>query len=94
MTAFNENWGEIEEGQAYNILFDLDGQEYDGEATGIYLEGIPGADIYFDSTDFLFDLAKKYTMSLYNENGLVMQIDLGGSYIGLEAAITCQEEMG
>ncbi len=94
ITAFNEGWGDIVEGENYNILFDLDGQEYDGEATGIYLEGVPGADIYFDSPDFLFDIAKKYTMSLYNENGMVMQIDLGGTYVGLEAAIACQEELG
>lgn len=94
VTAFNEGWGDIAEGESYGILFDLDGQEYDGTATGIYLEGVPGADIYFDNADFLFDIAQKYTMSLYNETGLVMQIDLGGTYVGLEAAITCQEEMG
>ena len=94
ITAFNDGWGDITEGESYNILFDLDGQEYDGAATGIYLEGVPGADIYFDNPDFLFDIAKKYTMTLYNENGMVMQIDLGGTYVGLEAAIACQEELG
>lgn len=94
VTAFNAAWGDIEEGTIYNILFDLDGEEYDGEATGIYLQGVPGADIYFDNPDLLFDIAQKYTMSLYSENGLVMQIDLGGTSIGLEAAIECQEEIG
>lgn len=94
VTAFNEAWGDIEEGAAYPILFDLDGQEYDGEATGIYLNGVPGADIYFSNPDFLFDIARKYTMTLYNENGEVMAIDLGGTAVGLDAAIACQEEMG
>ncbi len=94
LTAFNEAWGEIIEGETYPILFDLDGQEYDGTATGLYLNGVPGADIYFDNPDFLFDIAQMYTMTLYNENGMVMQIDLGGTYVGLEAAITCQDEMG
>lgn len=94
VTAFNEAWGSIEEGAAYPILFDLDGQEYNGEATGIYLNGVPGADIYFTNPGFLFDIAEKYTMTLYNEYGEVMAIDLGGTYVGLEAAIACQEELG
>lgn len=94
VTAFNEAWGDIEEGATYPILFDLDGQEYDGEAQGIYLNGVPGADIYFTNPDFLWDIAAKYTMTLYNEYGEVMSIDLGGTMSGLEAAIACQEEMG
>lgn len=94
VTAFNMNWGDIEEGASYDIVFDLDGQEYEGVATGIYLADVPGADIYFDSEDFLFDIAKKYTMTLYNANGEVMAIDLEGTYDGLSAAIECQDEIG
>lgn len=94
VTAFNEAWGDIEDGAQYGILFDLDGQEYDATATGIYLNGVPGADIYFDNPDFLFDIAAKYTMTIYNENGYVTAIDLGGTMVGLEGAIECQNEMG
>ncbi len=94
VTAFNGAWGDIEAGAQYPILFDLDGAEYDGEATGLYLNDVPGADIYFDNPDFLFDIAESHTMSLYNTEGLVMQIDLGGTMVGLEAALECQDEMG
>lgn len=94
VAAFNDNWGGIEEGEIYNILFELDGQEYEGEAKGIYLNGVPGADINFTNEEFLFDIAKKYTMTLYNENGEVMSIDLAGTYVALEGAIECQNEMG
>jgi hypothetical protein len=94
VTAFNDAWGDIEEGVMYPVLFDLDGQEYDAEAKGIYLNGVPGADIMFDEEDFLFDIAAKYTMTLYTEAGEVMSIDLTGSYQALEAAIECQEELG
>jgi hypothetical protein len=55
---------------------------------------VPGADIFFDNPDFLFDLAVKQTMTLYTEDGEVMAIDLTGSYQALEAALECQEEMG
>ncbi len=72
----------------------LDGKVYEGTATGIYLEGVPGADIYFDSEDFLFDVAARQTMELSNVNGAVMTIDLGGTMVGLEAALACQDENG
>ena len=94
VTAFNMAWGDIEEGAFYPVLFALDGEEYNGEARGIWLNDVPGADIAFDNPDFLFDIAKKYTMTLYNESGEVMAIDLAGTYAGLEAAIACQEELG
>lgn len=94
VTAFNDAWGDIEEGAMYPVLFDLDGQEYEAEAKGMYLNGVPGTDIMFDEEDFLFDIAAKYTMTLYTDAGEVMAIDLTGSYQALEAAIECQEEMG
>lgn len=94
ISVFNEAWGDIVEGETYGILFDLDGQEYDATATGLWLNNVPGADIYFDSTEFLFDIAKKYTMTIYNENGYVTDIDLGGTYVALEGALQCQDEMG
>ncbi len=94
LSAFNYDWGDIEEGAQYDIEFDLDGQVFTGVATGIYLDDVPGADIYFDNPDFLFAIAEKYTLTLFNANGEVMAIDLDGTYVGLEAAIECQEEMG
>ncbi|KAJ57144.1 hypothetical protein ACMU_01230 [Actibacterium mucosum KCTC 23349] len=94
VTAFNMAWGDIEEGAIYPIQFDLDGEVYDGEAAGIWLNDVPGADIYFTNPDFLFDIAAKYTMTLYNENGEVMAIDLAGTYNALEGALACQDEMG
>lgn len=94
VTAFNMAWGDIEEGAQYDIAFDLDGEQFNGVATGIYLNDVPGADIYFDNPDFLFAIAEKYTMTLYNQNGMVMAIDLDGSYVALEGAIECQEDLG
>lgn len=94
VTAFHENWGDIVEGETYDIGFDLDGQEYHGVARGMYLDGVPGADILFDNPDFLFDIAARQTMTLYNENGEVMAIDLTGTMVALDATLTCQEQQG
>ncbi len=94
VTVFNMNWGDIVEGEWYPVWFELDSQEYEAEAVGMYLVGVPGVDIPFDNPDFLFDIAAKYTMTLFNEYGEVMAIDLTGSYRALEAALECQDEMG
>lgn len=94
VTAFHENWGDIAEGEIYDVSFDLDGQEYHGIARGMYLDGVPGADILFDNPDFLFDIAARQTMTLYNEYGEVMAIDLTGTMVALDATIACQEQQG
>lgn len=91
LMAMNDAWGDIEDGKTYPISFDVDGQVYDGEATGVHLDGMPGVDVAFDSADFLMDIARKHTLSLSSETGEVMSIDLTDSYAALEAAVACQE---
>jgi hypothetical protein len=94
LLAMNEAWQGIEEGTSYPIQMDVDGQLYDGEAVGLYIDGMPGADIVFDSVDFLMDVAMRQTLTLINESGPVMSIDLTDSAAALEEAIACQENQG
>ncbi len=94
LLAMNEAWQGIEEGMRYPIQMDVDGQLYDGEAIGLYIDGMPGADIPFDSIDFLMDVAMRQTLTLINESGPVMSIDLTDSAAALEEAIACQENQG
>lgn len=94
VTAFNEAWGDIEEGKLYPISFDLDGESFDGEARGMYLEGVPGADIVFDNVDFFMSIAERQTMTMYHDGAEVMAIDLTGTMAGLAAVLECQDEQG
>lgn len=94
VAAFNEAWGDIEAGTTYPVSFMLDDQQYDGEATGMYLGELPGAVITFDNVDFLADLALRNTMVLSNDGGEVMAIDLAGSHEAIEMTIACQDEQG
>jgi hypothetical protein len=91
VTAFNENWGDIEVGAMYPISFDVDGEMYEGQAKGIWLNDVPGADIYFDNEDFMFDLAARQTLTLYHDGTEVMAIDLTGTMAGLEEVLVCQD---
>jgi hypothetical protein len=94
LLAMNEAWQGIEEGATYPVQMDVDGKVYDGEATGIIIDGMPGADIPFDSIDFLMDIAAKNTLTLSNAEGPVMSIDLTDSDDALAEAIACQDQQG
>ena len=92
--AMNEAWDGIVPGTVYPISMDVDGAVYQGEGTGIVIDGYPGVDIEFDSAEFLMDVATKQTLTLLNDAGPVMSIDLTDSLAALDAALTCQEEQG
>jgi len=94
MIAANPAWGEIVEGETYPLSFDLDGSEYEGEGTGIYIDGLPGVDIAFESVDLLVDIAARQTLTLRSQGEAVMAIDLTDSAEALVMAIECQEKQG
>jgi hypothetical protein len=94
VTAFNTAWGDIEPGTVYPITFTLDGEQFDGEATGIYLGDIPGADVAFDNVDFFMSIAQRQNMTMFHDGAEVLSIDLTGTAAGLEAVLQCQDEQG
>jgi hypothetical protein len=94
-TIVNDNWGYLEDGAEYEVNFNLDNEGYSGLATGLHIADMPGVDVYFDNAEFLFHLAKKYTMTVYNDDmNEIMAIDLGGTYHALQSAMDCQEIFG
>lgn len=93
--VFNKAWGDIEPGKKYNITFDLDGQKFNGVATGFRQNKIPGAGVFFDDRNFVYAIAQKKGMTVYNEAGEpVMSIDLKGSGKAIEYARECQKQQG
>lgn len=94
LLAMNSGWDGVEDDVIYPISMDVDGSVYEGEGKGIHIDGMPGVDIEFDSADFLLDVATKQTLTLSNESGPVMSIDLTDTLMALDAAIACQEQQG
>lgn len=92
--ALNDGWEGVEDDVVYPVSMDVDGTVYEGEGTGIHIDGLPGVDIAFDSADFLMDVATKQTLTLSTDAGEIMSIDLTDSLRALEAAIECQEAQG
>ncbi len=94
VTVFNTAWGDIEDGATYPISFTLDGESFDGEAKGLYLNDVPGADITFDNVDFFMSIAQRQTMTMFHDGNEVLSIDLTGTMAGLQAVLECQDEQG
>lgn len=94
VTVFNTAWGDIEDGGIYPIDFTLDGEQFAGQAKGMYLNGVPGADIEFDNADFFMSIAQRQTMTMYHDGYEVLSIDLTGTMSGLDAVLECQNENG
>ncbi len=95
ITVFNANWGDLVEGEVYPIGFSLDGEYFEGQAKGLYLNGVPGADVVFDNVDFFMSIALRQSMTLYNADQVeVTTFDLTGTGAGLEAVLKCQDEQG
>lgn len=93
--VFNKAWGNIEKGETYPVRFDLDGEQFNETAVGLYLDKIPGAAFFFTDREFIHAIAQRKTLTVYNPAGeQVMAIDLKGSAKALDYARKCQAEQG
>ena len=94
VTFFNEAWDDVVDGEVYPVSFALDGEQFEGQAKGMHLNGVPGADIGFDNVDFFMSIAQRQTMTMYEDGEEALSIDLTGTGAGLEAVLKCQDEQG
>lgn len=87
----NPAWGDIVEGQAYPVSIALDGNSFQGEATGFMIDGLPGADVLFDNPDFLAGLVEAKSLVLSHDGVDVMSLDVAGSAEAVVKLIECQD---
>jgi hypothetical protein len=87
----NPAWGDIVEGQAYPVQIALDGNSFDGEATGFMIDGLPGADVLFDNPDFFAGLVEAQSLTLTHNGNEVMALDISGSADAVLKTIECQD---
>jgi hypothetical protein len=92
ITSANPAWGDIVEGQSYPISIALDGNIFDGEATGLILDGVPGADVMFVNPDFFVGLVEAEQLVLAHDGTEVMSLDIAGSAEAIVGLIACQDE--
>ncbi|NIZ61585.1 hypothetical protein DL239_11420 [Sedimentitalea sp. CY04] len=78
-----------------DIFVDLDGVMYTSQATKMrknLTDGYAGGYILANNPQFIEDLAKKYTMTVFPEEEQSFVVDLAGTYKAMEMARACNAE--
>src|SRR6188472_2216148 len=78
-------------GEKLSVLFDVDGQQFSGEAKGQDDGEFQGAFVWVNNPDFIYDLAKKKTLTISPKGGSLIKVNLAGTNAAFEALRTCQD---
>jgi hypothetical protein len=78
-------------GEELSVIFDVDGEKFSGQATGQQIEGFRGAYVPVNNPDFIYDLAKKKTLTITPEGRDPIVISLTGTDAAFAALRACQE---
>ncbi|OWU73500.1 hypothetical protein [Marinibacterium profundimaris] len=93
IAVFEPDWTRLREGQAYPLVFDLDGTRYPAVATGLQLGRVHGAGVMFTNTSVFDAIAKAQSLTVFDAKGApVFQLDLKGTAEALAAARKCQQQ--
>ncbi len=90
--AFNPAWVQIEDGATGIVKFDFGDAKFEGEAVGVFKNGVPGGYAFFDNPAFLTEFGKRQSVTIIGESGAEVELDLSGSAKAIEAVLTCQAE--
>ncbi|PCJ09348.1 MAG: hypothetical protein COB16_03975 [Rhodobacteraceae bacterium] len=88
---------DLSSGRKEDVFVDLDGVMYSSKATKMkknITEGYTGGYILANNPQFIEDLAKKYTMTVFPKKEQSFVVDLAGTYKAMELARTCNAEQG
>ena len=78
-------------GEQISVLFDIDGQQFSGEAKGQKIEGFTGAYVRANNPEFIYDLVKKHTLTMTPQGRDPIVVSLDGTNNAFKALRTCQD---
>jgi hypothetical protein len=91
MALYTKADAAVAAGEKLSVKFDLDGQLFHGEATGQRVDGYDGAYARFNNPDFIYDLAKKKTLTITPKGRDPIVLNLAGTDAAFQALRACQE---
>jgi hypothetical protein len=77
--------------QKVSVLFDVDGQQFSGEAKGQQLGDFRGAFVWVNNPEFIYDMAKKKALTITPEGRDPILVNLEGTFAALEKLRACQD---
>jgi hypothetical protein len=81
----------VKEGEELSVTFEVDGQEFSGQATGQQIGEYRGAFVWVNNPDFIYDLAKKKTMRITIPGRDTLILNLDGTNAAFKKLRECQE---
>jgi hypothetical protein len=92
MAAYTKADANATEGQQLSVIFDVDGQKFSGTATAQQLPGFRGGSVPVNNVDFIYDLAKKHTLTITPEGRKPIVVSLAGTDAAFKALRSCQDK--
>jgi hypothetical protein len=91
MALYTKADAKVASGEKLPVLFDVDGQQFSGEAKGQVMDGYRGAFVWVNNVDFIYDLAKKKAVTITPEGGTPVVVSLTGTDAAFKALRACQD---
>lgn len=92
LALYTKASSQVFEGEQISVLFDIDGQQFTGKATGRQMmDGYKGAHVWVNNPEFIYDLAKKETLIVTPAGRDPIVLSLAGTDAALKLLRKCQE---
>ncbi len=91
MALYTKAGANVTEGQQLAVSFDVDGQQFSGTATAQQMPGFRGGSVPVNNIDFIYNLAKKHTLTITAEGRKPIVVSLAGTDAAFKALRSCQE---
>ncbi len=92
MAVYTKAPAQVNPGDVLSVVFDVDGQKFTGEAKGLQMEGFRGASVAVNNLDFIYDLAKKKTLTITPDGRDPIVVNLSGTDAAFKALRECQQK--
>ena len=91
MALYTKKGANVTAGEKISVLFDVDGEKFTGEATGVQMEGFDGAYVHFNNPDFIYGLAMKKSMTITPQGRDPIVVSLAGTEAAFKSLRACQD---
>lgn len=91
MALYTKAGANVAEGEKVSVIFDVDGQKFSGMATGQQMSGFRGGSVPVNNVDFIYDLAKKNTLTITPDGREPIVVSLVGTDAAFKALRACQQ---
>ncbi|WP_437344091.1 hypothetical protein [Mesorhizobium marinum] len=91
MALYTKADSDVGQGDLLKVIFDVDGERFSGTATGQQMPGFRGGVVPVNNVDFIYDLAKKMTLTIMPEGREPIVVSLVGTDAAFKSLRACQQ---